>query len=156
MRKTKWHKFVILLLIAGVFAFAGCSRHHERHSGGHKSERVLSYVSDELDLSDSQRAQLKETVSSMEQSREEMHNDSSLKEAFIKELSKERLDTARLDSLVMGHMDKIEDLLKGHVSDIVELHASLTTEQRERLVDVMQKRGGITHNIAGRSMHSIK
>ena len=73
----------------------------------------------------------------MEQSREEMHNDSSLKEAFIQELSKERMDTARLDSLVTEHMDKIEDLLKGHVSDIVELHASLTPDQREKLVEVI-------------------
>ncbi len=148
MKRTKWHKTLIILLIAGVFTFAGCSRHHERHSGGHKTERVLSYAADKLDLNDSQRVQLKETLSSMEQSRQDMHDDGSLREAVVKELSNERIDTVRLEALVTEHMDRIEETIKGHLSEIAELHASLTPEQRERLVEVIED-----HSADGRSRH---
>jgi len=148
MKGTKWNKFVIVLLIAGVFTFVGCNRYHDRHSAGHKTDRVVGYVSDKLDLTDAQKVEFEKTATSMLQSRQEMHNDGSLREAVVKELSKERIDTVRLEALVTKHIDRIEETIKGHLSEIAELHASLTPEQRERLVEVIEE-----HNDGGRLRH---
>ena len=45
---------LIGMLISGVGLFSGC----RRHSHGHKAEFMVDYISEALDLSESQQAQL--------------------------------------------------------------------------------------------------
>ena len=121
----------IALLIAAVAGFSAC----RRHSHAHKAEFMVDYITETLDLDESQQEQLNQIKDEVMAEAKEMHaNKESMHAELVAQLRSEEIDQALVRARIAEHrakMDRIIDLL---VMRIAEFHKTLTPEQKEKLV----------------------
>jgi len=122
---------LIGMLISGVALFSGC----RRHSHGHKAEFVVDYISETLDLNESQQAQLDQIkdellvkVQGMHADKESMHGE------LVAQLRSEEIDQVRVKTLVAEHRAKMDEIVDLIVVRLAEFHKTLTPEQKEKLI----------------------
>ncbi len=122
---------VLILLIAGIAAFSGC----RRHSHAHKAEFMVDYISETLDLSDSQKDQLNQVKEEVMDKARQMHaNKASMREELVAQLRREEIDKVQVREMIAEHraqMDEIVDLL---VDRLADFHKTLTPEQKDKLI----------------------
>jgi len=111
--------------------FSGC----RRHSHGHKAEFMVDYISETLDLNDTQQAQLNQIKDDVMTKARQMRTDKeSMREEFVAQLRSEEIDEVRVKAVIAEHsaqMDEVVDLIVGRMA---EFHKTLTPEQKEKLV----------------------
>ena len=120
------------LLIAGVGA---CRHGHSR--GGFDEfdlEAASNRIASRLDLSESQKTELKEIITDIATRAKEMRAD---RETHHRELANlVRQDTiapATIDAMVTEKFDQMKDLVDLAAARLISFHASLTPEQREKI-----------------------
>ncbi len=122
---------IIALLIVAVAGFSAC----RRHSHAHKAEFMVDYITETLDLDESQQEQLNQIKDEVMAEAKEMHaNKESMHAELVAQLRSEEIDQALVRARIAEHrakMDRIIDLL---VMRIAEFHKTLTAEQKEKLV----------------------
>jgi Spy/CpxP family protein refolding chaperone len=122
---------MVALLIVGIAGLSGC----RRHSHAHKAEFMVDYVTETLDLNESQQEQLNQIKDEVLAEAKEMHaNRESMHAELVAQLRSEEIDQAFVRAGIAEHrakMDRIIDLL---VVRIAEFHRTLTPEQKEKLV----------------------
>ncbi len=122
---------LIAVLLIGVVGFAGC----RRHSPGQKAEFMVDYVSEALDLTESQRAHLDQIKDELLEKVMEMRADKKTMHAeLVTQLKNEKIDKDRLKAMVNDHKSKMEELIDLGIDKLAEFHETLTLEQREKLV----------------------
>jgi len=136
MLKSKRSIILIVLLVAGLAAFSGC-----RHPGaGRGAEFMVDYVSESLDLNDSQRAQLESIKEELIQKHKEMQAGKEALQAEAKALLlSEQIDEAGVKALVAEHrarMDAVVDLV---ITRFIEFHNTLSAEQKAKLVSKLEQ-----------------
>jgi protein CpxP len=120
-----------VFLLAGVAGFTGC----RRHSPGQKAEFMVDYVSETLDLNDSQQAHLDQIKDELLEQGVQMRAErGTMHSELITQLRSEEIDQGRLKSLVTEHKVKMEALIDLGIVRLAEFHKTLTPEQREKLV----------------------
>ena len=131
MAKKGLYILLIGMLISGVSLFSGC----RRHSHGHKAEFMVDYISETLDLNDTQQAQLNQIKDDVMTKARQMRTDKeSMREEFVAQLRSEEIDEVRVKAVIAEHsaqMDEVVDLIVGRMA---EFHKTLTPEQKEKLV----------------------
>ena len=135
MVKKGLHILLIGMLISGVAMFSGC----RRHSHGHKAEFMVDYISETLDLNESQQAQLDQIKDDLMAKARQMHADKeSMHGELVAQLRSEEIDQVRVKAVIAEHraqMDEIVDLI---VVRLAEFHKTLTPEQKEKLVSKIE------------------
>lgn len=122
---------MIALLIAGVAGFSGC----RRHSHAHKAEFMVDYISEALDLTDSQQAQLNQIKDELMESAREMHaNKESMHAELVAQLRSEQIDQALVKARIAQHRAQMDDIIDLMVVRLAEFHQTLTPEQKEKLI----------------------
>lgn len=154
MIRRRWMKYGILaglgtiLVGAGGVAFAkGKGGHCGWGRGGFSAEdrkKMMSAhideVLDELDVTDDQRKQLHSTRDKLFAAFEENRPGRGEKLEKITALfEKDTLDVRELDALKAEHRDKMQKMEEAVSQAIVEVHATLTPEQRKELVVKAEK-----------------
>jgi len=126
---------LIGMLISGVTLFSGC----RRHSHGHKAEFMVDYISETLDLNESQQAQLDQIKDELMAKARQMHADKeSMHAELVAQLRSEEIDQVRVKAVIAEHraqMDEIVDLI---VVRLAEFHKTLTPEQKEKLISKIE------------------
>jgi protein CpxP len=119
------------ILISGLGLFGGC----RRSAHDHKAEFMVDYISETLDLDDSQKAQLNQIKNElMAKVRQMRAGKDSMFEELVAQLRSEEIDQARVKALIAerrAQMDEFVDLL---VVRLAEFHKTLTQEQKDTLV----------------------
>ena len=119
------------ILISGLGLFGGC----RRSAHDHKAEFMVDYISETLDLDDSQKAQLNQIKNElMAKVRQMRAGKDSMFEELVAQLRSEEIDQARVKALIAerrAQMDEFVDLL---VVRLAEFHKTLTQEQKDKLV----------------------
>ena len=122
---------MVALLIVGIAGLSGC----RRHSHAHKAEFMVDYITETLDLNESQQEQLNQIKDEVMAEAKEMHaNKESMHAELVTQLRSEEIDQTLVKARVAEHrakMDRIIDLL---VVRIAEFHKTLTPKQKEKLV----------------------
>jgi len=122
---------LIGMLISGIALLSGC----RRHSHGHKAEFMVDYISETLDLNESQQVKLDQIKDELMAKVGPMHADrESLHEELVAQLRREEIDQVRVKAVIAEHraqMDEIADLV---VVRLAEFHKTLTPEQKEKLI----------------------
>ena len=135
MVKKGLYILLIGMLISGVALFSGC----RRHSHGHKAEFMVDYISETLDLNESQQAQLDQIKDELMAKAQQMHADKeSMREELVAQLRSEEIDQVRVKAVIAEHraqMDEIVDLI---VVRLAEFHKTLTPEQKEKLISKIE------------------
>ena len=122
---------MIALLIAGVAGFSGC----RRHSHAHKAEFMVDYISETLDLTESQQDQLNQIKDEVMAEAKEMHaNKESMHAELVAQLRSEEIDQELVKARIAEHRAKMDHLIDLLVVRLVEFHKTLTPEQKEKLV----------------------
>jgi Spy/CpxP family protein refolding chaperone len=122
---------LIGMLISGVGLFSGC----RRHSHGHKAEFMVDYISEALDLSESQQAQLDQIKDELMAKAKGMHADKeSLHEELVTQLRSEEIDQVRVKAVIAEHREKMDEIIDLMVVHLAEFHKTLTAEQKEKLI----------------------
>jgi len=131
MVKKGLYILMIGMLISGVALFSGC----RRHSHGHKAEFMVDYISETLDLNESQRAQLDQIKDELLAKAQGMHADKeSMREELVAQLRSEEIDQVSVKALVAEHREKMDEIIDLVVVRLAEFHKTLTPEQKEKLI----------------------
>ena len=131
MVKKALYISLIGLLVSGVAMLSGC----RRHSHSHKAEFMVDYISETLDLNESQQAQLDEIKDELLAKAQGMHADKeTMREELVTQLRSEEIDQVRVKALVAEHRAKMDEIIDLIVVRLAEFHKTLTPEQKEKLI----------------------
>ena len=131
MVKKVLYILLIGMLISGVALFSGC----RRHSRGHKAEFMVDYISEALDLNESQQAQLDQIKDELMAKAKGMHADKeSLHEELVTQLRSKEIDQVRVMAVIAEHREKMDEIIDLVVVRLAEFHKTLTAEQKEKLI----------------------
>ena len=131
MVKKGLYILLIGMLISGVAVFSGC----RRHSHGHKAEFMVDYISETLDLNESQQAQLDQIKDELMAKAQQMHADKeSLHEELVAQLRSEEIDQVRVKAVIAEHRAQMDEIVDLVVVRLAEFHKTLTPEQKEKLI----------------------
>jgi Spy/CpxP family protein refolding chaperone len=135
-------KLAIILttvLIGGGLLLSGGCRHGHYNKDSH-IEFVIDYLDEVLDLDPTQQALLAEIKKELAakhiallDSREKMH-------PLIKQqLTADRIDTTVVKEAIGEHRRQLDQIIDLAVDRFAEFHASLTPEQRQKLIAKLEK-----------------
>ena len=135
MLKKGLYLTLIAFLLISIAGFAGC----RRHSPYQKAEFMVDYVSETLDLNESQKAHLDQIKDELLEKGIQMRADKGAMHAELAaqlaaQLRSEEIDQDRLKAMVTDHKNKMEELIDLGIVRLAEFHKTLTPEQREKLV----------------------
>ena len=131
MVKKGLYILLIGMLISGGALFSGC----RRHSHAHKAEFMVDYISETLDLNESQQAQLDQIKDELMTKAQQMHADKeSMHEELVAQLRSEEIDQVRVKALITEHRAKMDEIIDLVVVRLAEFHKTLTPEQKEKLI----------------------
>ena len=131
MVKKGLYILLIGMLISGVALFSGC----RRHSHGHKAEFMVDYISETLDLNESQQAQLDQIKDELMEKAQQMHADKeSMHAELVAQLRSEEIDQMRVKAVIAEHRAQMDEILDLVVLRLSEFHKTLTSEQKEKLI----------------------
>ena len=122
---------MVALLIAGIAGLSGC----RRHSHAHKAEFMVDYISETLDLTESQQEQLNQIKDEVMAEAKEMHaNKESMHAELVAQLRSEEIDQARVKAVIAEHRAQMDEIIDLIVVRLAEFHKTLTPEQKEKLI----------------------
>jgi Spy/CpxP family protein refolding chaperone len=131
MVKKGLYVSLIAFLFFSVAGLEGC----RRHSPHQKAEFMVDYVSETLDLSESQKAHLDQIKDELLEKGIQMRADkAAMHGELIAQLRSEEIEQERLKAMVTEHRVKMEEMIDLAIVKLVEFHKTLTPEQREKLV----------------------
>lgn len=127
---------LIAVVTLGSGLLAGC-----HHRGPHKgADFMMDYLTEALDLNEDQQAMAEGFKDEVMVKVKAMQSD---KKEFFQEiknqLSSETMDTGRIKALVAEHKTRMNEVTDLVVDRVAELHATLSQEQRDKLVDKLEK-----------------
>ena len=122
---------LIGMLISGVVFFSGCRRHYHAH----KAEFMVDYISETLDLNESQQAQLDQIKDELMTKAKGMHADKeSMHAELVVQLRSEEIDQVRVKAVIAEHRAQMDEIVDLVVVRLAEFHKTLTPEQKEKLI----------------------
>ena len=122
---------IIALLIAGVAGLSGC----RRHSHAHKAEFMVDYITETLDLTESQQEQLNRIKDELMEKAQQMHsNKESMHAELVAQLRSEEIDQALVKAKIAEHRARMDEIVDLIVVRLAEFHKTLTAEQKEKLI----------------------
>jgi len=131
MVKKGLHILLIGMLVSGAALFSGC----RRHSDGHKAEFIVDYISETLDLNDSQQAQLDQIKDELMEKAQLMHADkASMHAELVAQLRSAEIDQELVKAKIAEHRAKMDEIVDLIVIRLAEFHKTLTAEQKEKLI----------------------
>ena len=135
MVKKGLYILMIGMLISGVALFSGC----RRHSHGHKAEFMVDYISETLDLNESQQAQLDQIKDELMAKAQQMHADKeSMHAELVAQLRSEEIDQMRVKAVVAEHRTQMDEIIDLIVDRLAEFHRTLTPAQKEKLISKIE------------------
>lgn len=146
--KTKIMKiFSILISTFILLSTAACHQHGERHSFSRiNDEGHVQKISEKLDLDADQQAKLDTVVSTMQGHKNKHGNHGQLSSAFIGQFKKDDFDEGLLQKEVKEYIRELETASEQFIADLGAFHASLSTEQREKLAKLLEGEKPSRHN----------
>jgi len=95
----------------------------------------MDYISETLDLDQSQKAQLNQIKDELLEKNRQMHaNRETMYKEFVAQLRSEEIDQTRVKAVIDEHRAQMSELIDLMVVRLAEFHRTLTPEQREKLV----------------------
>ena len=131
MVKKGLYLLLISILISGFGLLSGC----RRSSHAHKAEFLVDYISETLDLNESQHAQLNQIKDELMVKARQMHaNRAAMHDELVAQLRSEEIDQTRVKEMIAEHRAQMDDIINLIVVRLAEFHKTLTPEQKDKLV----------------------
>ena len=125
----------ITLALVGLTLVIGCKRTPEQ-----RAERIAKMVAAKLDLDDSQKAKLDELkVTALEIHRQMKEKRLAEKDKVIAQVRSNNLDQKEIFDHFVQRNEFLELKAPEVIQKLAELHKSLTAEQKEKIVEFIEK-----------------
>jgi len=127
-------------IIASLTALvlSGCGRHHQDPED--KAEWIVHKVSKKLDLNEQQKVKLEAVKTEIMQNYKKHHqNKNQMMDTLLAEIQKPQIDPSVLMGMVNQHQSRVDEVAPGVINKLVEFHASLTEEQKQKLTKKLEK-----------------
>jgi Spy/CpxP family protein refolding chaperone len=137
---------IIIIVLISLFVVAGlgaCKRgRHFRGFDKFDQEAAVNRIASHLDLTESQKTDLNAIAGDVLAKAKEMHADHEAhRQEFAEMVLQESISRETVDRLMNEKFDRMK-ALTGMVADrLIEFHATLTPEQRTKIVELMEKHG---------------
>jgi Spy/CpxP family protein refolding chaperone len=126
---------LLVSLVFGVGIFSGC----RSHGHGRGAEFAVDYVSEVLDLTDTQEQQLDQIKEElMEKGAQMRANKAKYHDEIVVQLRSEEIDQVRVKAMIAEYRAQMDELIDLTVVRISEFHRTLTPEQKEKLVSKLE------------------
>ena len=136
MKKKKLLVMALVSFFTVLTLFSGC-RHHSR---SHKAEFMVDYITETLDLNQSQETELNRIKDEiMEKSRQLHANRETMFNEMVIQLRSEVIDQDRVRVMIADHRAQMDELIDFALPLLVEFHSTLTPDQREKLISKLEK-----------------
>jgi Spy/CpxP family protein refolding chaperone len=101
---------------------------------------MMDYLTETLDLNEEQQAKANAIRDEILAKAKAMHSDKEQVHDEIKaQLSSEEIDTARVKELVAERRARMDDMIDLVVDRIADFHRTLSPEQRDKLIEKLEK-----------------
>ena len=130
--------FTVLIAVLGVgsLVFVGC-----RHPGHQRGAAfMMDYMAEALDLTVAQQTmansykdEILAEIKTKHSEKKEMHDE------LKRQLSSDTIDTVLVKALIAEHRAGMDDVIDLVVDRVAKFHATLSPEQREKLVGKLEK-----------------
>jgi len=129
---------IVAVVVAATATLTGCNRHHQDPED--RAEWMVHKISSKLDLDDSQKAKLEDVkIELMKHHKEHRVSKAEMMDKLLLEVKKPTLDEDFLLEMVNQHKSRVEQAAPGVISKLVIFHASLNTDQKEELIEKLEK-----------------
>ncbi|WP_417546331.1 Spy/CpxP family protein refolding chaperone [Marinobacter sp.] len=126
---------ILFSFIVFALSLAGC-----RHGEEGRMDYLAEKVSNELKFDQQQNDQWNQLLADLKQIRTSMSEKrEATRTMIVEELKSDQLDEARLIVVLEQHQQAINESFRTLLPKINELHASLTPEQKETLMEWLEK-----------------
>ncbi|MDH5682401.1 MAG: Spy/CpxP family protein refolding chaperone [Spirochaetota bacterium] len=127
------------LIFGGLF-FEGCSRGHHYSSPEKRAKWIISKLESELDLTSQQLTKVNQIKDKILTRRKELRSkNKNLFKEFIAQIKQDKVDVEEVNKLIGQKEKQFRKNKKFYVDKFVEFHEILTSKQREKLVNKLQK-----------------
>jgi len=134
MKVTKKTLIIGICVISVLGLTALGLQAYQGFCGGGKMEAVVDLISYRLSLDDHQRAQLAAIVSEIKQKAVASRADREAGHKALADLVRAaNLDRQKLDTMIRGKQQHMNEIVQQVADRLIEFHAGLTAEQREKL-----------------------
>ena len=131
MIKKGLYILLIGFLVSSLGFFSGC----RRHGHAHKAEFMVDYITETLDLTESQQGQLNQIKDELMEKARQMHtNKESMHEELVIQLRSEEIDKVLVKAKIAEHRAQMDDIVDLLVERLADFHKTLTPEQKDKLV----------------------
>ncbi len=127
-------------IIASLTALvlSGCGRHHQDPED--KAEWIVHKVSKKLDLNEQQKVKLEAIKTEiMTNYKKHYHSKTQMMDTLLTEIPKSKINPSLLMDMLKQHQTRVDEVAPGVISKLVEFHASLTDEQKQKLTKKLEK-----------------
>lgn len=136
MKKKTIYISLIAVPIIGLLTLAGC-----RHPGHQKGALfMMDYLTEVMDLTDEQQAQLDEIQDELMTKAKDMRAEHKNMHAMIvAQLKSDSINKEQLKADIANHRAQMDDLIDLAIERLAEFHQTLTPEQKDKLVNKIEK-----------------
>ncbi len=136
MKRRSIYGIFILSFLAIPVLLAGC----RSHSIEDRAVHLTRHVAGELKLTDAQSARLQGSITKLLEKEKDLRDiRDSVTEELVAQLRTEKVDSERLNEVIMQNKAKMESMLTLLVDEFTELHKNLTPEQRVEVASRIEK-----------------
>ncbi len=134
---------LLLLTLTSVFLFSGFAAcRHGHHRGGFDEfdiEAATNRIASRLDLSETQKAELKTITTEIAARAKEMHADRQSRHQELADLVRqETISRVEIDQRIDDKLTQMKELADFAADRLVAFHATLTPEQREKVAETIE------------------
>ena len=132
-------KTVLVVLIGAVTAIGVTACGHRHHGPEQRAERMVNKISSKLDLNEEQQQKLRAVKAEFVTAMQQHHQDQQqLFDQLIADVQKPQLDKQLLVDMMEKRRQAFDDIAPKVIDKIVEFHASLNDEQKQKAAERMQ------------------
>jgi hypothetical protein len=120
-------------------------QHNEgrRHFGHGNGAGLTNHIVKELDLDFEQEIQLTEVLTSFEEKKEELGKGNELRSILVEQIKNRKFDQDYLRQETVKLIRELEKASNEFITDLGSFHASLSEEQRGKLVNLINEKKGL-------------
>lgn len=137
--------FKKLLVLLGIVSIAGLAFNcHGHHSPEKRANWIVKKIASDLDLDDKQKAELNRIKTEILQKKKDL-NIKMIPEEAVELFRADKVDEAKVNKVFESNSAKREEFRTFMTKKMIEFHAVLTPEQRNKFADktleIMKKHG---------------
>jgi Spy/CpxP family protein refolding chaperone len=133
-------KLILLTVFITVTAVGITACGHRHHSSEERAEWLVQRITDSLDLNDAQQAKLQAIKQEFEQGMKKYHEQrQAFYDRLLEDVQKPQLDKQLLLDMVDSRKQAYDEIAPRLIDKVIDFHASLNAEQKQKIVEHMQK-----------------